>query len=322
MDTSALASDHFEVREVAPGVHALIARRGGTAVGNSAVVDLGDRTLVVDTFSTLQAADDLLAVTLALTGRRAAIVVNSHWHDDHTFGNQLFAGAEIVATRRTVELIAASIPADRAALAEEIEEGLAFARRALAEAGTDEERARAEGWLRVFHAQRTDLPRFRLTLPDRMVEHQLTVAGAGRSAAVLSYGGGHTESDTFVHLPDDHVVIAGDLLFVGRHPWVASGAPGAWAGILERMAALGAAVIVPGHGPVGGPGDLAELAAYLRALAALVEEVVARGVDDDTLAALPVPAGSEGWEGRLSYAGGLQALVARRRAAGGLGSGP
>lgn len=314
------ASDHFTVHEIAPGVHALVATPGGTAVGNSAVVDLGDRTLVVDTFETLEAADDLLAVTEALTGRRAALVVNTHWHDDHTNGNQLFAGAEIVATPRTVELIAANIPADLDSLAAEIEDYLQDGRRGLAEATSDEERAGAERSVRAATALLRDLPRFHLTLPNRMIEDRLLVAGAGRSAAILTYGGGHTESDTFVHLPDDNLVIAGDLLFVGRHPWLASGDPGAWAAILERMAALEAAAIVPGHGPVGGPEDLAGLAVYLRALAAIVEEAAARGIDDETLAMLPVPAGSEGWEGRRSYIGGLQALVTRRRAGGNVGS--
>ena len=307
------ASDHFTVHEVASGVHALVVKPGGTAVGNSAVVDLGDRTLVVDTFETLEAADDLLAATEALTGRRAALVVNTHWHDDHTNGNQLFAGAEIIATPRTVELIAANTPADLDSLAAEIEDYLQDSRRGLAEATSDEERAGAERSVRAASALLRDLPRFHLTLPNRMVEDRLLVAGAGRSAGILTYGGGHTESDTFVHLPDDNLVIAGDLLFVGRHPWAASGDPGPWAAILERMAGPGAAAIVPGHGPVGGPGDLAELAAYLRALAAIVEEAVARGDDDETLSTLPVPAGSEGWEGRRAYVGGLTALVARHR---------
>jgi len=310
------ASDHFTVHEIAPGVHALVATPGGTAVGNSAVVDLGDRTLVVDTFETLEAADDLLAVTEALTGRRAALVVNTHWHDDHTNGNQLFAGAEIVATSRTVELIAANIPADLDSLAAEIEDYLQDSRRGLAEATSDEERAGAERSVRAATALLRDLPRFHLTLPNRVIEDRLLVTGAGRSAAILTYGGGHTESDTFVHLPDDNLVIAGDLLFVGRHPWAASGDPGPWAAILERMAALSAATVVPGHGPVGGPGDLTALAGYLREMAATVEQALAAGVDDKTLATLPVPAGSEDWEGRYLYAGSLNALVSRRRAAG------
>jgi len=186
----------------------------------------------------------------------------------------------------------------------------------LAEPANEEERSANEGWLRVFQSQREGLPRFRRTLPNRIVEDDLIVAGEGRSAVILNYGGGHTQSDTFVHLPDDHLVIAGDLLFVKHHPWVGHGDPGAWAAILDRMAGLGAATVVPGHGPVGGPGDLAALAAYLRAMAATVEQALAGGVDGKTLSTLPVPAGSEEWEGRYLYPGSLEYLVARRRAAG------
>jgi cyclase len=307
------ASDHFDIREIAPGVHALIAGRRGTAVSNSAVVDLGDRTLVFDAFQTLQAADDLLAVTRALTGRSAAVVVNSHWHPDHITGNQVFAGADIVATASTVELIAANNPSDLESLAREIEEMIDFARRALETAADEESRARAEGWLRVRGALRDGLPRFRLTLPNKTIEDRLIVAGEGRTVEILTYGGGHTASDLFVHLPGEGIVVAGDLLFAGLHPRVDDGDAGAWAAILDRMSLLASPTWVPGHGRLADAGDAAALAAYLRAVEATVAAVVAGGLDADAVAALPVPPGSEDWEGRFRFAGSVRALAARAR---------
>ena len=78
-------------------------------------------------------ADDLLAAVRDLTGRTAALVVNTHWHSDHVSGNQVFAGAEILATPRTVELIAETSSPDVAAYTAEIDGYLAFVRERLAD---------------------------------------------------------------------------------------------------------------------------------------------------------------------------------------------
>jgi cyclase len=308
-------SPHFDVHQVAPGVHALIASPGGTAVSNAAIIDLGDRTLVFDAFQTLQAADDLLVAARALTGRNAAVVVNSHWHSDHITGNQVFQEADILSTAATVELIAANNPADRDTLAREIEERLDAARQAVEAARDDESRARAQRALRIAGNLQAGLPRFHLTLPNKVIADRMVVPGEGRAVEILSYGGGHTQSDVFAHLPAEGIIVAGDLLFSGVHPVVQDGDPASWAAILERMGGLGASSSwVPGHGRLADASDAAALAGYLRALAAMVAQAATQGLDADAIAALPVPPGSEAWEGRFRFAPSVQALVERERA--------
>lgn len=51
-------SKHFEVQQVKDGIFAAIAKDGGGAVGNAGFVDLGDQTIIFDTFNTQQAAED------------------------------------------------------------------------------------------------------------------------------------------------------------------------------------------------------------------------------------------------------------------------
>src|SRR4051812_36311615 len=100
-------SEHFTLQAVAEGVWAAIARLdGGAAVGNTAIVDLGDRTLVFDTCWTPTAARDLRAAAETLTGRSVTYTINSHRHGDHVLGNQVFADTVLVATERTREGIA------------------------------------------------------------------------------------------------------------------------------------------------------------------------------------------------------------------------
>jgi len=301
------SSEHFALHELAPGVHAAIRRPGGAAVSNAAIVDLGDRTLVVDTFQTLAAAEDLLEAARDLTGRGAAIVVNSHWHGDHIGGNQVFRGAEILATPRTVELVVAHAtpPEEYAA---EMEGYVASVRERLAAADTEDERSRYEQALVTAETLLAEAPQFRLTLPAPMRAGALEFVGSERDAEVLTYGPGHTESDAFVHLPAEDILIAGDLLWVDSHPRTQDGDPAAWAAVLDRIIALGPKTIVPGHGEIGGPHHMAGFADYMRAVADMVA-AVRRDPDVDPAASLSPPEGSQGWEGTARLWEGVRLLA-------------
>src|SRR5262249_56517697 len=77
---------------------------GVGAMGNAAIVDLGERTLVFDTFLTTAAARELRETAERLTGRPASLVVNSHRHADHVMGNQVFVpDAVVISTANTRE---------------------------------------------------------------------------------------------------------------------------------------------------------------------------------------------------------------------------
>ncbi len=247
----------FAIREVAAGVWAAIAPdTRGPAVSNAAIVDLGQATMVVDTFMTIEAAEQLAAECRRLTGRAPSLVLNTHFHVDHVGGNAVFAGAHIVATPRIRELIAVEAAAgDR--------------------------------------------------LPDLLIDDRLVLVGE-RRAEIAGHGRGHTESDLFVHLPDDGVVIAGDLVWTGVHPKTSDGFPAPWAAVADRLADLGPARVVPGHGSVGTAADTRAMAAYLRELDALVAAVRDGdvGVEDAAL-----PAGSEDWADPQRFRKGLAALA-------------
>ncbi|OJU63820.1 MAG: hypothetical protein BGO04_15195 [Microbacterium sp. 70-38] len=79
-------------------------------------------------------------------------------------------------------------------------------------------------------------------------------------------------------LPDERVLFTGDLVFNGGTPFAVSGSLGGWIAALEQMAALEPAVVVPGHGDVGGPELLAPVAAYLRFVREYAADAHARGL--------------------------------------------
>jgi cyclase len=90
-------------------------------------------------------------------------------------------------------------------------------------------------------------------------------------------GPAHTTNDIVLWLPDRQVLIAGDLVFNGGTPFVVMGSVAGAIAALERVRALGAQVIVPGHGPIAGPSALDDQAAYLAFVQALARDAFAAG---------------------------------------------
>jgi glyoxylase-like metal-dependent hydrolase (beta-lactamase superfamily II) len=67
---------------------------------------------------------------------------------------------------------------------------------------------------------------------------------------ILPVGPSHTPEDLVVYLPQEKVLFAGDLVFRGRIPFVGQADSRRWIGAIDQILALGADVIVPGHGPL------------------------------------------------------------------------
>jgi glyoxylase-like metal-dependent hydrolase (beta-lactamase superfamily II) len=241
---------HADLVDAGGGVHAAIAKPDRGAVGNAAFIELGGETLVVDTHYSPAAARELRAASGA-----PSFVLNTHWHADHVLGNAEFADATIVSTTRTRELIA-TIGAERLAAQKEAWD---------AELPAEVERLRAAGdeeGAKLLEEQGPELRSLNHRLPDETFEESRDF---GRARA-LTFGGGHTESDAFVHVSDAGVLVAGDLVVVEMQPWAGHGDPGTWAGILERLLEFDWDTCIPGHGPVCGRDVLPPLRDYLLAL--------------------------------------------------------
>ena len=296
--------EHFRLVEVAAGVHAAVVDLAGAAVGNAAIVDTGDRTVVVDTFMTIAAADELRSVATELTGRTTFLTVNSHWHDDHVGGNTVFDDGPIVSTARTAEIVAERYPPDLAAYEREIDAAIEQARSG---AASDDEATQASAVKRLetLGHVKDSIPRMRLTLPDVLVDDAIVLEDE-RRVEIRTLGPGHTDSDTFVWLPDDGIVIAADLCWVELHPKMDHGHPEAWAATADALVALGGQTVVPGHGDPSPIEGMALMGDYLRHVASALA-----GLDpDDAVDEIPVPPGTEAWRGTARYRAGLAALHA------------
>jgi glyoxylase-like metal-dependent hydrolase (beta-lactamase superfamily II) len=257
-------SDHFVVKKIRNGIFAAIHKEGGAAIGNAGIIDLGDTTLVFDTFISPVAAKDLHEAAKSLTGSSVSYVVNSHYHNDHIRGNQEFPNAQIISTAKTLTLLKTTgkeeLASDQNNAPQRYQHYLAEMRKNKDQAAQDQIRF----WLDYYRVIADSLDDLHICLPQRTFNDHLTLSGSARSVELFSYGGGHSGSDAFLFIPDESVLFLSDLLFVNSHPFLADGHPENWISILEKIKTLDATILVPGHGPVGSKTDLDLLITYIQ----------------------------------------------------------
>lgn len=279
-------SKHFRLNQVAEGVFAVISVPGTGSLGNAAIIDLGDSTLVVDTFTTIQAAEDLQAAAMYLTGNPVSYVVNTHWHSDHTSGNQVFiTKAQIISTSITREIMATfgeKRLAQQLSNPQPIYQAIDEAEKK-AQQEMDERLKKDMEWENASDREYMKmLPHLVYTLPTMTFDQQMRIYGSERTVQLITYGGGHTQSDAFVYLPEEKIAVMGDLVLSKHHPVMNHANPQEWLNILGQVELLSIETIVPGHGEICSMKELHEVKGYINDIVALVEEHVQskKSIDD------------------------------------------
>ncbi|HEY0168616.1 MAG TPA: MBL fold metallo-hydrolase [Jatrophihabitans sp.] len=240
MTSSALAP---RVEEIADGVHAYLQPDGGWCLNNAGIIVGSSSTALIDTAATEQRARRLESAVMKLSSRRPDVVVNTHFHGDHTYGNFVFAqDATIVAHEDTrVDMAAAGLHMQ--GLWPDV------------------------GWGAV-----------EVALPTLTIREPSTIYVGGIRAELLTFGPAHTRSDIVVWLPDTRVLFTGDLVMSGVTPFLTMGSLSGSLEAVRRLRELDAAVFVTGHGPVTDASVLDVTEGYLRWAKELAEAGIAAGL--------------------------------------------
>lgn len=288
-------SKHFTIQKLADGVYAAISKIGGYAICNAGIVDLGDATMIFDPFMTPEAAEDLKKVSELLTGHKIKYVVNSHFHNDHIGGNQVFDKANIISTERTRELIAKFQPEeiadDKTAAPLQLEKIKSKNTSAMTHHELDENKM----WMGYFEALVTSNDSLKTILPDITFKDQLILHESKRTVKLLSYGEGHTQSDLFLYLPDEQISFLGDLLFVQNQPWLGDGDPDKWKTYLDSIAHLNIKILVPGHGPVGNISNIDTMKLYFESVNNAAKAYHKKGILPENDLTLKSPPPFDNW---------------------------
>ena len=217
--------------------------QNGGAIVNCALLETGDGLLIVDSGPSLRYGQELAKLARSLHPKGAAALVNTHHHPDHFFGNQAFDGVPIHALGET--------------RAQAETHGDAFADNMYLILGD---------WMRGTE------PR-----PPTEVIQGDTLSIGGRTLEVLPLAG-HTEADLALFDSQTGTLIAGDLAFLNRAPTTPSADLTLWRQSLDLLEGVGAAGVIPGHGPLDRTGaSLRQTRDYLNWLDRTLRDAAANG---------------------------------------------
>ncbi len=221
--------------------------------------------MIDDQFAPL--SDKINKAVQKVAGQPVRFLVNTHWHGDHTGGNEAFGGggALIVAHENV--------------------------------------RTRMEKGQAMPALGRMVPPAPDAALPVVTFKDGVSFHLNGTRVDVYHTAHAHTDGDALVHFPGRNVLHMGDVYFNGFYPFIDGSSAGSLAGMIAGVArglelADAATVIIPGHGPLS---DRQELVAYHAMLTGVAEAVAAAkakgmGVDDAVAADILAPFDAE-WAG-------------------------
>lgn len=235
------ASVDIETVPVAGSVSMLIGEGGniGVSAGDDGVF------MIDDQFAPL--TEKILAAVAEISDRPIRFLINTHWHFDHTGGNENLGemGAVIVAH-------------DAA-----------------------RERMSVDNFIQAFNAEIPATPP--AGLPVVTFNDTVTFHLNGDTIRAFHVETAHTDGDTIVHFENANVIHMGDIYFNGFYPFIDVGSEGSIDGMIRAVDAVleiadAETQIIPGHGPLS---DREELTAY-RDMLQTVRDRVRAAVDAGT----------------------------------------
>ena len=223
---------------------------------------LGDgEVLVVDTRSTHVQGREILDDLRMITRDPVTIVVDTHGHFDHCFGNRVFRPAAIWGQAGCRPFIERTAEARRARIARD-EPSIA-----------------------------ADLREVVVDPPEQEFENATTIEVGGRPVELRYLGRAHTDHDAMIVVPDADVVFAGDVIEGGSVPYFSDAYPLDWPATLRALSEFVTGSVVPGHGDVAGRGFVLEQAEAIDHLAQLGRRVQAGELSlEDALGQTPFSA--------------------------------
>lgn len=228
-----------ELRQLAPNVYAYT--QGGApnirfrGISNAGMIVGDDHLLAIDATQGPIPAKAFIAASKQATGKDFGRLLDTHHHGDHVNGNQFFTHAEILGH-----------PYCRAEILKAVESTPKMWSPAPGVADVTEER--------------------RLVPPSVTFKDDLTYFIGGTEVQFRFAGPAHTWGDMMAYVPQHKILFTGDVGFFWVAPLANNSYISKWVETCDKIAGWDVDVIVPGHGPIGGKKDLADMADYFRLL--------------------------------------------------------
>ncbi len=268
------------LHQLTQSTYAYLRPPGSWGQSNCGLITGGHDAVLVDT----QFTKPLTRRLIDTIGERVpdvtvTTVVNTHANGDHCWGNDLFPLSVIVSSRSTADGMADEIPPDR--LAELI--------------GSTPADSPLGSYLRRYFGG-FDFSEISVTQPTCAFTGEMEIDAGGTAIRLIEVGPAHTDGDVIAYVPDQGVVFAGDILFIGDHPIMWTGPIENWIDACSRIVKTGAETIVPGHGPVTDAVGVAGFRGYLEHIAEQAERRHRAGMPYwEAAVDIPLPERYAGW---------------------------
>ncbi|MEZ5954031.1 MAG: MBL fold metallo-hydrolase [Hyphomonas sp.] len=236
------------LKDIGNGLYAWLQPDGGWGWSNAGLIVDGDQSLLVDTLFDMHLTRDMLAAMADASGVKADnidTIVNTHANGDHCHGNGCCPQAEIIASEASAKEMAELPPTM-----------LAQFKQAGAQLGPA-----GAFFAEVFAPFDFDAVEERL--PTQTFTGRMDLKVGDKAVELHEVGPAHTGGDVIVHVPGDRAVYTGDILFIDGTPIMWAGPVKNWINACEKIIAMDADVIVPGHGPITDNHGVRRVADYL-----------------------------------------------------------
>jgi glyoxylase-like metal-dependent hydrolase (beta-lactamase superfamily II) len=258
----------FTFNKIVDGVYHAVGTGNLVVMSNAAVIEGDTDVLVVDSHVTPGGAWALREELKAITSKPIRYVVNSHFHFDHSHGNQVygpevsiigheFARAQMVAGKsidsRAHDFFVGGVPTTIKNLEAR-----------LASAADDKERETIQAQLAVQRNHLEGTKAVTPTPPNVTLTHTMTLHRGSREIRIMHLGRAHTAGDVVVYLPRERILATGDLLVEGTS-YMGDAYFTEWIDTIEALKQLDFDTVLPGHGRAfTGKAKLEHWQAYLR----------------------------------------------------------
>ncbi|HEY7285752.1 MAG TPA: MBL fold metallo-hydrolase [Vicinamibacterales bacterium] len=283
-----IVSGAHRFEKVADGIYYATASGTMNVGANSPVIVNDDEVLVVDSSITPAAGRALVQDIKAITPKPVRYVVDSHYHYDHAFGNQIFgADVQVIGHDHTRSRMLTNVMEQATYLrsVQPLPAQIDTLKQRIAQEKDPQQKATLERQVANSQAYLEQVKEVKVTPPNLTFNDTMTLVRGGREIRLLYLGRGHTDTDVVVYLPKERIVCTGDLM-ESIISYAGDAYPEEWIETLGKLKAIDFDTVMPGHGVVfQGKGKIEAFQRYLRDMITQVAALRRQGLSADDAAA-------------------------------------
>ena len=212
---------------------------------NTTFLITSEGVVVIDTRVTPQEAGKVLAEIRKRTDLPILYTINTHYHGDHTFGNQVFKDSRAIIAHENVR------------------------KSLMGSSGKDH--------LDFFKTMKIPgMDETTITPPNMIFKERMEIFVGGYHLRLIHVRG-HTDGDLFIYIKELRTLITGDLVFNGKIPYMGDAYIEDWISALTYLGDLDAEIYIPGHGNPGGKPVYLAMKDYMLNLKGMVLKQLEQG---------------------------------------------